>query len=106
MTRYIAWFLKNPNQIKMHSIPHKSNIPSCEGSLRYFYISTYLHRHLACSEIHKLLLEAAGACAVSVNEGDFEGEERLSVDLVPSPEQTLYLFPTVYHGFWLNQIFW
>lgn len=43
---------------------------------------------------------------MAVNEGDLEGEEMLSVNQVPSPDQTLYLFPTVYHGFWLNQIFW
>jgi len=68
-------------------------------------ISTDLRLHLPCSEIARFLLEAAGACEVAVNEGDFEGEERLLVNLVQSPDQKLYLFPVVHHGVWLNQIF-
>lgn len=54
----------------------------------------------------RFLLKAPGGHKVVVNEGDFEGEEGLLVNLTQSPDQKLYQFPTVHHGFWLNQNFW
>lgn len=51
-----------------HTIPHT--------------IGVFPHLHLPCSEMAKFLLEAAGSCEAAVNEGDFESEERLLVNLV------------------------
>lgn len=72
-------------------------------------IGIFLHSYTFTCLALKCLsfsLKLQELCEVVLNEGDFEGEERPLVNLVQSPDQKLYLFPTVHHRFWLNQIFW